>query len=29
MSGAELARLQVTLDKAPASVLVSYRKLPQ
>jgi len=27
MSGAELARLRVTLDTAPASVLVTYRKL--
>ena len=29
MSGAELARLMITLDTAPASVLVSYRKLPK
>jgi alpha-galactosidase len=27
MSGSELARLKITLDTAPASVLVSYRKL--
>ena len=29
MSGAELARLRVTLDTAPVSVLVTYRKLPK
>jgi hypothetical protein len=27
MSGAELARLKITLDTAPASALVTYRKL--
>ena len=26
MSGAELARLRITLDTAPASVLITYRK---
>ena len=29
MSGMELARLRITLDTAPASVLVAYRKLPK
>jgi hypothetical protein len=26
MSGTELARLRITLDAAPASVLIAYRK---
>ena len=29
MDGADLARLRITLDTAPASVLVTYRKLPK
>jgi hypothetical protein len=27
MSGTELARLRITLDAAPATVLVTYRKV--